>query len=254
MRMSLHRGASRYAPENTLPAFELAARLGADFIEFDVRAGQDGTHFLLHDGRLNRTTDGQGPLADQTAETIARLSAGAWFGRAFAETRVPTFETFLAAFPGRPAGTARARTALAGSPELYCDAKSVAPERLVEALRRHSRIASTVVYQSAEYLARLRAIEPALRRMPPLGRAADLDGLLERVEPYAVDTDWDILSAELIARCHARGVRVFSDALGDHERIEDYRRAIGWGIDLIQTDHPLRVLRAIELWAAEKKP
>jgi glycerophosphoryl diester phosphodiesterase len=44
-------------------------------------------------------------------------------------------------------------------------------------------------------------------------------------------------------------VRVFSDALGEHERLDDYRQAIRWGIDLIQTDHPLRLMRAIELEA-----
>ena len=44
----------------------------------------------------------------------------------------------------------------------------------------------------------------------------------------------------------ALGIRVFSDALGQHERIEDYEKAMDWGIDLIQTDHPLRLFRAIE--------
>jgi glycerophosphoryl diester phosphodiesterase len=43
------------------------------------------------------------------------------------------------------------------------------------------------------------------------------------------------------------GIRVFSDALGDHESVEEYRKAIGWGIDVIQTDYPLRVMRAMEL-------
>ena len=50
-----------------------------------------------------------------------------------------------------------------------------------------------------------------------------------------------------IRRCHALGIQVFSDALGQHERVEDYQKAMDWGIDLIQTDHPLRVMRAIEV-------
>jgi glycerophosphoryl diester phosphodiesterase len=69
----------------------------------------------------------------------------------------------------------------------------------------------------------------------------------ERVQPYAFDTNWSIVSKELIDRCHAKGIKVFSDALGAHEKVEDYQRAIRDGIDLIQTDHPVRVLRAIEL-------
>jgi glycerophosphoryl diester phosphodiesterase len=104
-----------------------------------------------------------------------------------------------------------------------------------------------VVYQSVSYLEKLRAINPSIRRMPPLRDPARLDSSAERVEPYAFDTQWSILSKELIDRCHAKGIKVFSDALGSHERIEDYQRAIRDGIDLIQTDHPVRVLRAIEL-------
>ena len=50
-----------------------------------------------------------------------------------------------------------------------------------------------------------------------------------------------------IEQCLKAGILVFSDALGSHERVEDYLRAIRWGIDVIQTDHPLRVMRAMEL-------
>ena len=85
------------------------------------------------------------------------------------------------------------------------------------------------------------------RRVAPLGSATALEALARDLKPYAVDADWDILSRNLIARCHAQGIRVFSDALGQHERIEDYQKAMDWGIDLIQTDHPLRLMRAIEL-------
>ena len=79
--------------------------------------------------------------------------------------------------------------------------------------------------------------------MPPLRDPSKLDDVVKRVQPYAFDTDWTILSKPLIDRCHALGVKVFSDALGSHETIADYQKAIAEGIDLIQTDHPLRVLR-----------
>jgi len=79
---------------------------------------------------------------------------------------------------------------------------------------------------------------------------SDLDKTLAS-QPYGVDAAWNALSANMIEQCHAAGVRVFSDALGQHENLEEYRQAISWGIDVIQTDYPLRVLRAIELEAAE---
>ena len=83
--------------------------------------------------------------------------------------------------------------------------------------------------------------------MPPLRDPSKLDEIADQVQPFAFDTNWNVLSKELIDRCHARGIKVFSDALGAHETVAHYQRAIRDGIDVIQTDHPLRVLRAIEL-------
>lgn len=234
VKVAHHRGASHYAPENTLEALRKAIALGADFVEFDVRTTRDGTFVLMHDGSLNRTTSGRGPVREQTAAEIAALDAGAWFGRPFAGAKVPTLDAFLDA--AAPSGVG-----------LYFDAKDIAPEALAEALARHGLTDRAVVYQSADYLAKLKAIAPNIRRMPPLRDPAELDALAERVRPYAVDTRWTILSKPLIDRCHALGIKVFSDALGLNESVEKYQRAVRDGIDLIQTDHPLRVLRALEL-------
>jgi glycerophosphoryl diester phosphodiesterase len=235
VQISLHRGAGRYAPENTQPAFEKAIRMGADYIEFDVHTLRDGAFFLLHDSELDRTTDGKGPIDQHSTEEVRKLSAGVKFGRPYATVRVPSLDDFL--------------KAVAGKVGLYFDAKVIAPAALAEALQRYDVVDRTVVYQSPGYLAQLKAINPKIRGLPPLGRAEDIDKLAEKLKPYAVDANWGILSKDVIARCHAAGIKVFSDALGRHERVEDYLQAMDWGIDLIQTDHPLRVMRAIELWA-----
>src|SRR5882672_5377020 len=236
VQIALHRGANRYAPENTLPAFAKAIRMGADFIEFDVRTTRDGAFFLLHDSTLQGKTDGAGPIAEQTSDAVRKLSAGIKFGKPYASVPLPTLDQFL--------------EACAGKINFYFDAKAIPPASLAEALRRCNMTERTVVYQSPEYLAKLKAIDPRIRGLAPLGRAEDFAELSARFKPYAVDTKWDILSKELIARCHEAGVKVFSDAMGRHEVIEDYLKAMDWGIDLIQTDHPLRVMRAIELRAA----
>jgi len=238
VRISHHRGANRYAPENTLPAFEKSIRMGADFVEFDVRATVDGALFLLHDGDLDRTTEGSGPIRAASSTVVAGLSAGSKFGRPFAKVKVPTLEAFLSAVEGRV--------------DLYFDAKAIAPEALAEAVERHQMAGRTVVYQQTAFLIRLKQIDPRIRALPPLRRAGDLDALAAGLKPYAVDAAWDILSRELIDRCHRAGILVFSDALGDHERIEDYLQAIDWGIDLIQTNYPLRVMRALELLSMRK--
>ena len=229
-----HRGAGRYAPENTLESLRKALALGADFVEFDVRTTSDGAFVLLHDASLNRTTSGRGPVRQRTAAEVAMLDAGSWFSPRFAGARVPTLDAFLDA--AAPSGVG-----------LYVDAKDIAPEALVDALSRHGLTDRAVVYQGVAYLEKLKSIAPALRRMPPLDDPSQLDALVERVRPYAVDARWTILSKPLIDRCHALGIKVFSDAIGANESVERYQKAIRDGLDLIQTDYPVRVLRALEL-------
>lgn len=98
-----HRGASAYAPENTLAAVDKAAELGIDWVENDVQRTKDGRLVVLHDDNLRRTTDVEEVFPDRapwkvrdfTAAEIARLDAGSWFGPAFAGARVPTLERYV---------------------------------------------------------------------------------------------------------------------------------------------------------------
>ncbi|AZM88648.1 MULTISPECIES: glycerophosphodiester phosphodiesterase [Streptomyces] len=98
-----HRGASAYAPENTLEAIDLAGRLGFDWVENDVQRTRDGELVVIHDDTLARTTDaeqvfpGRSPwrVKDFTAAEIARLDAGSWFSPRFAGARVPTLREYM---------------------------------------------------------------------------------------------------------------------------------------------------------------
>lgn len=90
-----HRGASAYAPENTLPAFELALSQRADGVEFDVQLSKDGVVVVIHDETLDRTTDGTGRVADHTAAELRKLDARN--GRTdHGPTLVPTLDEVLA--------------------------------------------------------------------------------------------------------------------------------------------------------------
>jgi glycerophosphoryl diester phosphodiesterase len=95
-----HRGASAYAPENTLAAFRRALQLGADGFELDVTLSADGAPVVIHDDTLERTTDGCGPVAKQTLKQLKQLEAGypRKFGAAFAGERIPTLDEVFAAF------------------------------------------------------------------------------------------------------------------------------------------------------------
>lgn len=245
VQIALHRGASCLAPENTWPAVEQALELGADYVEIDIHTTADGRHVLLHDRNLDRTTDGHGPVNKQTWARIERLDAGAWFGAAFAGTKVPLLEPLIEQVLAHPRHTSPD----AGPPvNFYLDAKAIAPEELAAVIAKYGLEERSVVFQGPSYLTKLRAANPRARLMPPLYSAGSWEKLADSLRPFAFDVRWEELSRELIENCHARGILVFSDAIGDHEREEDYLQAIEWGIDVIQTDEPVRLWQAIETW------
>lgn len=70
-----HRGASGYAPENTLEAFEMSVKQQADGVELDVQLTKDGELVVLHDETLDRTTDGKGFVKDYTLKEVQALKA-----------------------------------------------------------------------------------------------------------------------------------------------------------------------------------
>ncbi|AAO90186.1 glycerophosphoryl diester phosphodiesterase [Coxiella burnetii] len=90
-----HRGASLSAPENTVAALREAKRLGARWVEFDVRLTRDGQAIIFHDPWLGRTTNGRGMVSKAHYAHIAELDAGNWFNPQFANERVPTFAEYL---------------------------------------------------------------------------------------------------------------------------------------------------------------
>lgn len=76
-----HRGASGLAPENTVAAFKLAGALGADGIEMDAQLTADGHPVIIHDSRVNRTTNGIGTVSRLTLDQLQSLDADNWFER-----------------------------------------------------------------------------------------------------------------------------------------------------------------------------
>jgi glycerophosphoryl diester phosphodiesterase len=103
-RIIAHRGASGYAPENTMAAFEAAVAMGATEVETDVALTRDGHLLLFHDFTLERTTNGAGLPEDYTLEELKRLDAGSWtdprlsWDRDYGGERLITLEELLDRF------------------------------------------------------------------------------------------------------------------------------------------------------------
>jgi glycerophosphoryl diester phosphodiesterase len=87
-----HRGASAYAPENTLASFKLALAQGADAIELDAKLSADTQVVVCHDPTLDRTTDGTGDLSKKTLAELRALDAGSSFSNKFQGEKIPLLE------------------------------------------------------------------------------------------------------------------------------------------------------------------
>ena len=90
-----HRGYNTLAPENTLSAYKISKRMGFDFVECDVMFTSDGVPVLLHDGTVDRTSNGTGNIAKMTFEEARSLDFGSWFSDTFTGEQIPSFEEFI---------------------------------------------------------------------------------------------------------------------------------------------------------------
>ncbi|MEU3604513.1 glycerophosphodiester phosphodiesterase family protein [Streptomyces sp. NPDC035033] len=235
-----HRGASSVAPENTLISGEVARRVGADWIENDVRPSKDGVPYVLHDAYVDRTTDGTGHIGKLTSAEIDALDAGAWFAPAYKGTRIPTLAAQLADLRERGGRLLLDITGTRGKADI---------ERIIQIVREQ-RMMDRVLVQSffPESLKHVRTLAPEV----PMGLLRDkLDA-----DPVAVTRELGVTAynvsdkalstrPELVAELHAAGVSVNVWTVNEPDR---WRALADLGVDGIITD------RATELtgWKAAR--
>jgi glycerophosphoryl diester phosphodiesterase len=90
-----HRGFKAKAPENTMIAYELAKKAGADGLELDVQKTRDGKLVVIHDETINRTTDGTGWIKDIEFSKLRQFDAGSWFDDSYKGERIPLLDEVL---------------------------------------------------------------------------------------------------------------------------------------------------------------
>jgi glycerophosphoryl diester phosphodiesterase len=221
--ISAHRGAVKFAPENTLAAIEKAIELGADIIEMDIRETSDGELVLCHDSTLDRTTDGTGPVSATTLSEIEKLDAGSWFSEDFKGERIPTLREALESLKGR------------ARPDL--DFKAGDPEKLVKLLMELGFEEGVSLYcNDLAYRERFRDLFPSIELRPMLPSPNHLDQLVTEWDPAIVNVEWRDLSPELVRRIHLSGRLAFVNTHSRHDTRFKIESAIEAGADIIQAD------------------
>lgn len=93
-----HRGASAYAPENTMSAFKKALELGANGIELDLQKTKDGKIVIFHDDYIDKKSNGNGKIEDYTYAELLKLDFGSWFDSKYKDEKIVLFEDFAREF------------------------------------------------------------------------------------------------------------------------------------------------------------
>ncbi|MFJ8181930.1 glycerophosphodiester phosphodiesterase [Streptomyces sp. NPDC096105] len=242
-----HRGASGYAPENTLAAVDKAAALGTEWVENDVQRTKDGELVVLHDDSLERTTDVEEVFPDRapwkvkdfTAAEIARLDAGSWFGPEYAGARVPTLEEFV-----HRVDRHRQKLLLEiKNPQLYPGIerdilKVLADEGWLD--RRHVRQRLIVQSFSADSVRTVHELAPAVKTgflgRPPVADLPAYAAFTDQINPsHGSLTAGYVSAVHALKGAHGKRLEAFTWTVNDAAAA---RRVAGFGVDGIITNNP----------------
>jgi glycerophosphoryl diester phosphodiesterase len=233
-----HRGRSGVFPENTIAAFEAAIEVGADFMELDARRTADGEIVCVHDGTVDRTTDGMGEVAQMTLEEVSALDAGSWQGDEHAGERIPLLLEALEQI----------------APRLVIDieikqrgiAEQVA--EIVEAAGAVRRV-TVVSFETEDLLAAKRAQPRLACGLITSGSEDDSPEVAHELIETALDCGANFISCRhsnvtetLVRECHLMGLSLMAWTMDEPE---DIRRMIDLRVDGLVSNYPERALEML---------
>lgn len=233
-----HRGNSKVAPENTLPAFASAVKAGADLVELDYYHSADGVPVVIHDSTLDRTTDAcklwnakKIPVTSKSLADLQLLDAGSWLSAKFAGTRLPTLAQAL-------------ETIQAGSVTLI-ERKGGDPAACVNLLKQ-KKLLDAVVVQAFDwkYLEGCHQLDPNLV-MAALGEGPLKPERLDRVkQTFARVVAWEDkhTTEDTIAAIHSKGWKAWVWTVDNPDRV---RELVRFKIDGIITNRPAETRAAV---------
>jgi glycerophosphoryl diester phosphodiesterase len=231
-----HRGASKFAPENTMAAFDLAFSDGVPAIELDTMLSQDGIPVVIHDHTLERTTNGVGRVDQLPAAELTQLDAGSSFSSQFKGEPIPLLKDVFARYKGKMLINVELKNMHAPLDRL--------PFVVAQLVKELDNLDS-LIFSSFLPLTLLR-----LKKVLPQAKTALLVGtpLYDRMlskrffsflSPDYIHPSRDYITPRYLAREHRYGRQVNVWTVNDLAQAEQF---ISWGIDGMITDDPQGLL------------
>jgi len=236
-----HRGTKFHAPENTITAHEIAYKMGARAIEFDVRCTKDGEFVIIHDKTVNRTTNGTGNVKDLTVEQIKSLEAGSYMETEFAGEKIPTLREALRNVRGR----------FAVDIDFKCGPKNSAEileKVLIEEGFADESAPLVTVFVRRHHFEILKPLSAKFALRPHYISQSHTQWLAEKYPIMVMGLRRISFTPKAAASIRRNGFHLFSNVMGLYDNeigFEDARRA---GSRFIQTDNLELLIPYLKAW------
>lgn len=238
-RVIAHRGFSGEFPENTRIAFQKAIEVGSDMIELDIRFSKDGRLVVMHDATLERTTNGEGKVADYTLKELKELDAGSKFSPRFAGEKVPTLQEILELAKDRVPVNIEMKNQDPGRLPIEELAARALGEVKKAGMERQVIFSS--FYPSA--LERIRELDPRLWVAFLYHRHWNSISEASAGRSFSVlNLRSQFLTKSKIAKIREAGIRINVYTVNAEDELEQFVR---WGVDGIITNHPDKLIRIL---------
>lgn len=227
VKVVAHRGGSLLAPENTLAAFKNAIALKADYIELDVQLSSDDSLMIMHDGTIDRTTNGTGGIRTKTYAQLKTYDAGSKFSSAFAGEKIPTLHEVFAAV------VKSGNTTIGLAPEFKSSESNVI-QLVVAAVQKWNMQSRTVLSSfNLNQLVVVKNLDPTIRvQVYGSANTSNIDGL------KAMGGEWigsDVSNKTIVDYAHSKGIIFNSWTINSASQMLPL---IAMGVDGIISDDP----------------
>lgn len=236
--VAAHRAAHNFAPENSLLAVKNAIKEGVDIIEIDIKTSKDGVPMIMHDGTIDRTTNGSGKLESFTYEELRKLRLKNADGT-LSNYQIPTLEEVFELAKGQILI------------DLDLKLKNIRP--VIEVVQK-TEMQTQVFFFDSDYsvLKKIKRIDPSLYLMPRTYSAKHVAKAVRIFNPVIVHIDPSFYTKTLVDELKAKNVRVWINAFGDIDKslsegsTSQFKEFLNKGANVVQTDQPEKMLKALK--------